>query len=204
MVYASSSSVYGDDPNLPKVESKIGKQISPYAVSKYTNELYAFVFGQIYNMKLIGMRYFNVFGPRQSPNGPYAAVIPLFVDSMMKGQSPYINGDGTNSRDFTFVENVVQMNVKAMLTDNDEAFGKVYNVALGVRFSISELFDAIKKILGSDLEPLFREPRLGDVPHSLADISAARTLIGYDPQVELEEGLVKTIEYFKTLYVDKV
>lgn len=203
VVFASSSSVYGDNATLPKQEDRIGRQISPYAVSKYTNELYAYVFGQIYGMKLIGMRYFNVFGPRQDPSGQYAAVIPLFADHIMRGKAPFINGDGTYSRDFTFVENVVQINLKALLTDNDAAFGEIYNVAVGVRFTIQELYDSLCEILEVDMKPNYRETRVGDIPHSLADISKARNLLGYDPQIDFKSGLELTVDYFKDLYREK-
>lgn len=195
-VYASSSSVYGDEPNLPKVEEKVGQPLSPYAVSKKTNELYAAVFSSIYGMSIIGLRYFNIFGPRQDPKGAYAAVIPLFIDGLMHEKPVYINGDGSNSRDFTFVENAVQANVKA-LTQPDINGHEVLNIAVGERFTVLELFTTIRGLMGKTLEPIFREERPGDIPHSLADISKAERLIGYQPMVKFEEGLQRTIDYFR-------
>lgn len=196
-VYASSSSVYGDSVNLPKVEHEIGNPLSPYAVTKYINEVYSSVFALNYGIEVIGLRYFNVFGPRQKPDGPYAAVIPLFMDALLKNESPFINGDGTNSRDFTFVANAVEANIRGMLTDIDGAAGKVYNIAYGERTTISELFEALKKATGSDLEAKHRDPRPGDIPHSLADISLARKYLGYDPKYGIEEGLEITFDWFK-------
>lgn len=200
VVYASSSSVYGDDVGLPKVEHKIGRQISPYAVSKYMNELYSYVFGKLYKQKLIGLRYFNVFGPKQDPKGEYAAVIPLFIDLMLQGKRPFLNGNGQNTRDFTYIENVVQANVKAMLTEREDAFGEVYNVACGERFSVMDLFEAIREILQIEMAPQFRENRPGDIPHSLADISRAREKLSYDPQLSFKEGLAMTIAYYQKQY----
>jgi UDP-N-acetylglucosamine 4-epimerase len=195
-VYASSSSVYGDEPSLPKKEERTGNCLSPYAVSKKTNELYAKVFGDIYGIPAIGLRYFNIFGPRQDPDGPYAAVIPLFVKGIITRQPVYINGDGEQTRDFTFVENAVQVNVKAMLSQDKDAQGKVYNVALGKNFSINYLYNAVKTHLKSNQQPTYREARSGDVRDSLADISLAKNLLGYQPTTEFEEGLASTIEYF--------
>lgn len=199
-VYASSSSVYGDEATLPKREEKVGNCLSPYAVSKKANELYAQVFANTYGIQLMGFRYFNIFGPRQDPDGPYAAVIPLFVKGIINRTPVYINGDGEQTRDFTFVENAVQVNVKGMLTDNDAAFNKVYNVAVGEKFSVNELYQAVKNELGSDFEPTYREERAGDVRHSLADISLAKELLGYQPTKRFEDGLKTTIAYFKELY----
>src|ERR1041385_5400070 len=170
-VYAASSSTYGDHPDLPKVEDKIGNPLSPYAVTKYVNELYAGVYASVYNMQLIGLRYFNIFGPRQSPNGAYAAVIPLFIDAIMKNKSPIINGDGEHSRDFTYVSNAVQANVLALFTQNNEAVNHVYNIACGEQTSLVQLFNYLNKIAGTDIKPTFGPPRVGDVKHSLADIS---------------------------------
>lgn len=198
-VYASSSSVYGDEPNLPKREEKVGNPLSPYAVTKKTNELYAGVFAQLYGMKLVGYRYFNVFGPRQDPDGPYAAVIPLFVSGIMKKEPVYINGDGEQTRDFTFVDNAVQANIKGMLTTNEEAFGKVYNVAVGENFSVNFLYNEIRDILKADHEATYREPRAGDVRNSLADISLARNLLGYEPTKRFMDGLVQTVDFFKAM-----
>ncbi len=195
-VYASSSSVYGDEPNLPKKEDRTGNLLSPYAATKMTNELYASVFGRLYGMKVVGFRYFNVFGPRQDPNGPYAAVIPLFISGILNNTPVYINGDGEQTRDFTFVENAVQANIKGMLTDNDAAYGQVYNIAVGANFTVNFLFEAISKLLYSDHRPVYRESRAGDIRDSLADISKARQLLGYEPTRQFLDGLKLTVEYF--------
>jgi UDP-N-acetylglucosamine 4-epimerase len=199
-VYASSSSVYGDEPTLPKLESRIGNCLSPYAATKKTNELYAQVFADVYGIKLMGFRYFNIFGPRQDPDGPYAAVIPLFVKGIMKRTPVYINGDGEQTRDFTFVDNAVQINIKGMLTDNTEAFGKVYNVAVGEYYSVNYLYNACREYLESDFAATYREPRAGDIRNSLADISLAKKLLDYQPTRRFEDGLKETIEFFKQLY----
>ena len=199
-VYASSSSVYGDEPTLPKREDRVGNCLSPYAVSKKADELYAAVFADVYHIPVLGFRYFNIFGPRQDPDGPYAAVIPLFVKAIMNNTSAFINGDGGQTRDFTFVENAVQVNIKGMLTTNEEAKNKVYNVAVGENYSINFLYNAIKEYLKSDIAPTHREPRAGDIRNSLADISLAKNLLGYEPITKFETGLVKTIEFFKDLY----
>ena len=199
-VYASSSSVYGDEPTLPKREERIGNSLSPYAVSKHVNELYAQVFADVYKIDLIGLRYFNIFGPRQDPDGPYAAVIPLFVKGIINNTPVYINGDGEQTRDFTFVENAVQVNIKAMLTENEEAINKIYNVAVGENFSVNKVYDLVKKYLQMEHTPTYREPRDGDIINSLADISLAKKLLSYQPTTKFEEGLVETIEYFKKLY----
>jgi UDP-N-acetylglucosamine/UDP-N-acetylgalactosamine 4-epimerase len=200
-VYASSSSVYGDEPTLPKHEERIGNCLSPYAVSKRTDEMYAQVFAGVYKIPVIGLRYFNIFGPRQDPDGPYAAVIPLFIKGIIRKTPVYINGDGEQTRDFTFVENAVQINIKALLSQNTEASDKIYNVAIGENFSVNYLYDAIKQHLQSDHKAIYREPREGDVKNSLADISLAKRLLAYQPSTRFEEGLVETIEYFKNLYV---
>ena len=199
-VYASSSSVYGDEPTLPKIEDRIGNCLSPYAVSKRVDELYAQVFADVYKIPLVGFRYFNIFGPRQDPDGPYAAVIPLFVKGIINKTPVYINGDGEQTRDFTFVENAVQVNVKALLTDNEEAINKVYNVAVGENFSVNAVYDGIKKYLQMQHTPIYREPRASDIKNSLADISLAKKLLDYQPKTKFEDGLVTTIEYFKNLY----
>lgn len=199
-VYASSSSVYGDEPTLPKLESRVGNCLSPYAATKKTNELYAQVFADVYGIKLMGFRYFNIFGPRQDPDGPYAAVIPLFVKGIMKRTPVYINGDGEQTRDFTFVDNAVQINIKGMLTDNEEALKKVYNVAVGEYYSVNYLYEACREYLGSDWAATYREPRAGDIRNSLADISLAKELLGYKPTKRFEDGLKETIEFFKQLY----
>ncbi len=199
-VYASSSSVYGDEPTLPKQEDKIGNCLSPYAATKKTNELYAQIFADVYGLKIMGFRYFNIFGPGQDPDGAYAAVIPLFVKGILKRTPVYINGDGEQTRDFTFVDNAVQVNVKGMLTDNKEALKKVYNVAIGENFSVNVLFNACKQQLGSDWEATYREARAGDIRNSLADISLAKKLLEYQPTKNFKEGLSETIEFFKQLY----
>lgn len=199
-VYASSSSVYGDEPNLPKVEERVGNPLSPYAVTKKTNELYANVFADLYSMKVIGFRYFNVFGPRQDPEGQYAAVIPLFVSGILNRTDVFINGDGEQTRDFTFVDNAVQANIKGMLTDNEDAFGKAYNVAVGENFSVNLLYNSIRELLDIDHNPIYREPRAGDIRDSLADISRAKTLLDYQPTKRFSEGLKQTVAYFKEVY----
>ncbi len=198
-VYASSSSVYGDEPNLPKREEKIGNPLSPYAVTKLTNEIYASVFARCYAMEMIGLRYFNVFGPKQDPDGEYAAVMPLFIKSLLNDEAPYINGDGEQTRDFTFVHNAVQANIKALTVENQDAYNQAYNVAFGERFTINQMYDAIRQYLGKDIATIHREPRAGDIRDSLADISNAKTKLGYMPQYSFEQGLPLTIEYFKTI-----
>jgi UDP-N-acetylglucosamine 4-epimerase len=199
-VYASSSSVYGDDLSSPKRENNTGNCLSPYAVSKKADEMYADVFSKIYNIPVLGFRYFNIFGPRQDPDGPYAAVIPLFVKAIMENTPAFINGDGEQSRDFTFVENAVQANIKGMLTTNDEAKNKVYNVAVSESYSVNFLYNSIKEYLKSDVEAIHREPREGDIRNSLADISLAKNLLGYEPTTKFDAGLIHTIDFFKKLY----
>lgn len=199
-VYASSSSVYGDEPTLPKKEERTGNCLSPYAVSKKANELYAEVFSKVYKIPVIGLRYFNIFGPRQDPDGPYAAVIPLFVKGILNKTPVYINGDGEQTRDFTFVENAVQINVKAMLTENAEALNKIYNVAVGEKFSVNYLYNAIRENLQSQHNATYRAAREGDIKNSLADISLANNLLGYQPAKKFDDGLKETIEYFKQVY----
>ncbi|WMI69833.1 SDR family oxidoreductase [Mangrovimonas sp. YM274] len=198
MVYAASSSTYGDSQSLPKVEAVIGKPLSPYAVTKYVNELYADVFGKTYNTDVIGLRYFNVFGPKQSPNGAYAAVIPLFMQALKDGVPATINGDGGQTRDFTYVGNAVQANVKAFFA-GPEAANEVFNVACGERISVNQLWASLREAAGSDLEPSYGPPRQGDVRDSLADISKAERLLGYRPEVSVAEGLRLTWNYFNTL-----
>ncbi|MEO7445513.1 MAG: NAD-dependent epimerase/dehydratase family protein [Ferruginibacter sp.] len=199
-VYASSSSVYGDEPTLPKVEQRVGNCLSPYAATKKTNELYAQVFSGVYGMECIGFRYFNIFGPRQDPDGPYAAVIPLFVKGIMQETPVYINGDGEQTRDFTFVENAVQVNVKGLLTENPEALNKVYNVAVGERYSVNQLYNACQQQLKSGFKATYREERAGDIRNSLADIHLASSLLNYKPAMKFEQGLEETISYFSHLY----
>jgi UDP-N-acetylglucosamine/UDP-N-acetylgalactosamine 4-epimerase len=197
VVYAASSSTYGDHPGLPKVEDKIGNPLSPYAVTKYVMELYAQVYASLYNMQFIGLRYFNIFGPKQNPQGPYAAVIPLFVKGLLENEPPKINGDGSHSRDFTYVDNAAQANILSLFTDNTAAVNQVYNIACGHQTSLLELFNYLKQEAGSDLEPIHGPERLGDVKHSLADISKAKKLLGYDPAVSVEEGMKKTFRWYK-------
>lgn len=201
-VYASSSSVYGDEPNLPKFEARVGNPLSPYAVTKKTNELYAEVFGKLYGMKIVGLRYFNIFGSRQDPDGPYAAVIPLFVSGILNKTPVYINGDGEQTRDFTYVDNAVQANVRGMLTDNEEAFGKAYNIAVGENFSVNLLYTSIREMLGkqNEHEATYREEREGDIRNSLADISMAQNLLGYQPTKRFMDGLAQTVDFFKEIY----
>lgn len=201
VVFASSSSVYGDSKELPKVEANIGRQLSPYAVSKHTKELYAKVFADVYGLDVIGLRYFNIFGPNQNPAGPYAAAIPLFMDAVLKNKSPFINGDGEQSRDFTFVENAVQANIKALFSLN-EVKGQIVNIACGGRVTINELFHSIRDIVGNDVQAIYREDRLGDVKDSLANISLAEELIDYNPEFGIDDGLKITIDWFKKEFVN--
>ena len=202
-VYASSSSVYGDLQTSPKQEEKIGRPLSPYAVSKLTNELYAGVFAIHYDMKIIGLRYFNVFGPRQDPNGPYAAAIPLFMDALLQSKPAYINGTGDQTRDFTFVENAVQANIRALFSTHPGALNKVYNVAVGESVSVNQLFHVLREFTGSTMNPVYREERKGDVKNSLADISLAVEMLGYNPQVKVREGLEMTLNWFKNSFLKK-
>lgn len=201
-VYAASSSTYGDSQSLPKIEEVIGKPLSPYAVTKYVNELYADVFAKIYGMECIGLRYFNVFGRRQNPNGAYAAVIPKFVTQLMNHESPVINGDGNYSRDFTYIDNVIQMNEKAMLTQNPEAVNQVYNTAVGDRITIKQLSEQLKKILSvydpkiTKIEIIHGPTRKGDVPHSKASIEKAERLLGYQPSHRFAEGLKEAVDWY--------
>lgn len=197
IVYAASSSTYGDHPGLPKVEDRIGQPLSPYAVTKYVNELYAKVYASVYDMHLIGLRYFNIFGPRQNPNGPYAAVIPLFAEALLHNKAPMINGDGSHSRDFTFVDNAVQANRLALFATNPEALNQVYNIACGHQTSLLQLFEYLRQEAGSDLLPIHGPERKGDVRHSLADISKAKKLLGYEVKVSVEDGLKKTFEWYR-------
>ena len=200
-IYAASSSTYGDSQALPKVEENIGMPLSPYAVTKYVNELYAHVFGLNYGLECIGLRYFNVYGRRQSPDGAYAAVVPKFVHLFLNGQSPTINGTGENSRDFTYIDNVIQMNHLAGTTTNQQAIGEVFNTAVGERATLIQLTELLKKYL-SEYKPeianvtvLHGPERQGDIPHSLASIEKAKTLLGYQPTHDLEKGLKETITF---------
>ncbi|TMI64963.1 MAG: SDR family oxidoreductase [Bacteroidetes bacterium] len=197
VVYAASSSTYGDHPGLPKQEDKIGKPLSPYAVTKLVNELYAKVFGELYGTEFIGLRYFNIFGPKQNPKGPYAAVIPLFAEAILNNKPPTMNGDGTHSRDFTFVENAVQANLLSLFTENKNAVNQVYNIACGVQTSLLELFNQLQKEAGVSIQPIFGSERKGDVKHSLADITKAQQLLDYRPVVSVGEGLAITYNWYK-------
>jgi UDP-N-acetylglucosamine 4-epimerase len=200
MVYASSSSVYGDSMQLPKVEENIGNPISPYAVSKLTNELYAHVFHLCYGLELIGLRYFNVFGPRQDPYGAYAAVIPLFAKAMIQGEQPVLNGDGSQTRDFTFVENVVQANIKSVFSEHPLAVNHVLNVGTHSRVSLLELVDTLNELLGTNEVASHRPPRGGDIQDSFANIDKAQELLNYDPKFDLKEGLQCTLGWYKELF----
>jgi UDP-N-acetylglucosamine 4-epimerase len=201
-IYAASSSTYGDHPDLPKVEDKIGKPLSPYAITKYADELYASNFAASYGIDVIGLRYFNVFGRRQDPDGAYAAVIPKFVKLLMKHEAPHINGDGSFSRDFTYVDNVVQANHLAALVTDRSAINQVYNVAHGERTSLNQLYRIIREFAaGYDseilkIEPVYGPARAGDIPHSQASIEKARSLLGYSPSLNVIEGLEKAVEWF--------
>lgn len=197
IVYAASSSTYGDSASLPKIENIIGRPLSPYAVTKYVMELYADVFAKTYDMQFIGLRYFNVFGPHQSPKGAYAAVIPLFMDAVLNHQAPTINGDGSYSRDFTYVANVVQANIKALFTDNAAAVNQVYNVAFGESTTLIQLFNYIKEIAASDLQPNFGPFRKGDIPHSLANIDKISSLLAYQPSISVKDGLQMAFDWYK-------
>lgn len=201
-IYAASSSTYGDSETLPKVEDNIGKPLSPYAVTKYVNELYADVFAKTYGMECIGLRYFNVFGRRQDPNGAYAAVIPLFVKKLMNHESPVINGDGEYSRDFTYIDNVIQMNLHAMETTNPEAVNQVYNTAYGERTTLNQLVAYLKEYLSeydseiANVEVLHGPNRAGDIPHSLANIDKAKKLLGYNPKFSMKQGLKEAVKWY--------
>ncbi len=203
VVYAASSSIYGDSPLLPKTEEVIGRPLSPYALSKYINELYAEVFGRVYGLESIGLRYFNVYGPRQSPAGAYAAVIPRFIQAALAGQSPEIHGDGEQTRDFTFIENVVQANIKAALTDNKEALQQVYNVACGASISLNQLWQMLQEATQGTQKAQYVAARQGDVRHSLADISKAKQFLGYQAHIEMREGLLRTLDWFQNSHFFK-
>jgi len=202
-VYASSSAVYGDHPDLPKVEDRIGRCLSPYAATKRANELYAEVFALCYNLHSVGLRYFNVFGPRQDPDGPYAAVIPKWIAAMMKNETLFINGDGETSRDFCYVTNVVQANLLAATVENPEAVNQVYNIAAHTRTSLNQLFALLRENLQSnyphlrDYRPVYRDFRAGDVRHSEADISKAERLLGYHPTHTVEHGLAEALDWYR-------
>ncbi|WP_313260746.1 SDR family oxidoreductase [Sphingobacterium sp.] len=201
-IYAASSSTYGDSESLPKVEDKIGKPLSPYAITKYVNELYADIFSKTYGIETIGLRYFNVFGRRQDPNGAYAAVIPLFVKKFMNHESPVINGAGDYSRDFTYIDNVIQMNERAMLTDNPEAVNTVYNTAVGDRTTLNQLVAYLKEFLTkydseiANVEVVHGPNRQGDIPHSLASVDKAKDLLGYEPSHVIKDGLKEATKWY--------
>lgn len=194
--YASSSSVYGDEPNLPKIENRIGSVLSPYALTKKTNEEYARLYYQLYGLETIGFRYFNVFGKRQDPYGYYAAVIPKFVKSLLNNEAPTINGDGMQSRDFTYVENVVEANLKGMLAPK-EAVGEVYNIAYGGQVCLKDLYNKIRSLLDKEIKPIFGPERAGDIKHSNADIDKARKLLGYDPEFSFEKGIELAVGWYE-------
>jgi UDP-N-acetylglucosamine 4-epimerase len=202
-IFAASSSTYGDSKKLPKVEDEIGKPLSPYALTKYVNELYAEIFKKTYGLNYIGLRYFNVFGRRQDPNGPYAAVIPLFLKKLLQYESPVINGDGSFSRDFTYIDNVIQMNVLCLLSENQGAINQIYNTACGESITLLTLFSLLKKYLSEfdskiELIKVIHGPnRVGDIPHSLASISKAIDLLGYEPKFSVEEGIKSYIKQIK-------
>jgi UDP-N-acetylglucosamine 4-epimerase len=201
-IYAASSSTYGDSVGLPKVEEVIGKPLSPYAITKYVNEMYADIFSRSYGLETIGLRYFNVFGRKQDPQGAYAAVIPKFVMQLMNHESPQINGDGNYSRDFTYIDNVIHMNELAMLTKDEAAINTVYNTAYGDRNTLNDLFGYLKQELAvfdpriNEVPVIYGANRVGDIPHSLASIDKAKTLLGYDPQFSLEKGLKEAIDWY--------
>ena len=195
-VYASSSSVYGDEPNLPKTEGREGNLLSPYALTKRADEEWAKQYTRHYGLRTIGLRYFNVFGRRQDPNGAYAAVIPKFIMQLMKGETPTINGDGKQSRDFTYIENVIEANLKACLAP-DEASGEAFNIAYGGREYLNDIYFGLTKALGVDIEPIYGPDRKGDIKHSNADISKAKRLLGYDPEWSFERGIEAAIDWYK-------
>ena len=201
-VYAASSSTYGDSESLPKIEDKIGKPLSPYAITKYVNELYADIFAKTYGLQTIGLRYFNVFGRKQDPNGAYAAVIPLFVKKFINHESPVINGDGNFSRDFTYIDNVIQMNELAMTTENTEAVNTVYNTAFGDRTTLNDLVGYLKEFLSeydseiAKVEVIHGPNRIGDIPHSLASIDKAKNLLNYNPKYSMKDGLKEAVKWY--------
>lgn len=201
-VYAASSSTYGDSESLPKVEDKIGKPLSPYAITKYVNELYADVFSKTYGLETIGLRYFNVFGRKQDPNGAYAAVIPKFVSQFMKGESPTVNGEGNYSRDFTYIDNVIQANLLSLITKDKEAINTVYNVAYGDRNTLNDLIHYLREELTNyddtieKIEVLYGPERGGDIPHSLASVEKAKKLLNYHPQFSLQDGLKEAVKWY--------
>lgn len=197
VVYASSSSVYGDSPILPKKEGMEGKVLSPYALTKRMDEEYARLFYSLYGVKSIGLRYFNVFGRRQDPNGQYAAVIPKFVSACLRNEVSYINGDGSYSRDFTYIDNVIEANMKALLYSDERSYGRAFNVAYGGQVTITQLYSCIAKLLHCELKPIYRENRPGDIPHSNADVRDAKEYFGYNPSYSFDEGIKLAIDWYK-------
>ncbi len=201
-IYAASSSTYGDSKEMPKIEERIGNPLSPYAITKYVNELYADVFSKTYGLDTVGLRYFNVFGRKQDPNGAYAAVIPKFVMQLMRHESPVINGDGSYSRDFTYIDNVLEMNIRAMMTENEDALNTVYNVAYGERTDLNQLVELLKNYLSEfdadiiKIKAIHGPNRLGDVPHSLASIDKGKRLLGYNPQFNINTGLKNAVAWY--------
>jgi UDP-N-acetylglucosamine 4-epimerase len=201
-VFASSSSTYGDSTTLPKIEHQIGRPLSPYAVTKYVGELYADVFAKNYGIEYIGLRYFNVFGRRQDPQGAYAAVIPKFISQLLNHEAPVINGDGSFSRDFTYIDNVVELNIQALLTQNNSAINQIYNVAYGEATSLNSLFTMLRDEMGlldqgvKTIEPIYEKIRVGDIPHSLASIEKAKQLLHYAPEISVEEGIKRTVAWY--------
>lgn len=198
VVFAASSSTYGDSEQLPKVEEKIGRPLSPYAVTKVVNELYARVFADLYNFNYVGLRYFNIFGPKQDPNGAYAAVIPLFMKAAIEQKQPTINGDGSFSRDYTYIDNAVQANILSLFVSDDKALNQIYNIACGERTTLNQLWNYIAEAGGADFKPLYGPNRPGDIPHSLADISKAKIMLGYTPGVKVGDGLKKSLNWYKS------
>lgn len=197
VVLACSSSTYGDSKELPKVESKIGRPLSPYAITKYTMELYADIFKRNYGLDYIGLRYFNIFGPKQNPDNPYAAVIPLFCKAYLNDEQPVVNGDGNQSRDFTYVDNAVDANLRALFTNNAEALNEVYNVACGEQTSLNAMVAMLNEISGKELRPVYGPERTGDVRHSRADIAKARRLLDYEPKIFFKEGLATIYRWYE-------
>jgi UDP-N-acetylglucosamine 4-epimerase len=201
-IFASSSSTYGDSATLPKIEHQIGRPLSPYAVTKYVGELYADVFAKNYGIEYIGLRYFNVFGRRQDPQGAYAAVIPKFISQLLNHEAPVINGDGSFSRDFTYIDNVVEINIQALLTQNNSAINQIYNVAYGEATSLNSLFTMLRDEMGlldqgvKTIEPIYEKIRVGDIPHSLASIEKAKQLLHYAPEISVEEGIKRTVAWY--------
>ncbi|MCS3783587.1 SDR family oxidoreductase [Salinibacter ruber] len=198
LVYAASSSAYGNSPEIPKDESMCPDPLSPYAVSKHATELYGRVFNEVYNLETVGLRYFNVFGPRQDPSSDYAAAIPKFILTYLNDDSPVIYGDGEQTRDFTYIENVIHANIKAASAPSEDVAGEIFNIGCGQRTTVNKLVSEIKEIIGADIDPVHGEPRPGDVRHSQADISKAREAFGYQPKVSLTKGLRRTVDWIRS------